>query len=208
MATYRLQPARTAPYGVLLCVIFALAIAAPVAVLAAFSQGPKHTEPLAITTPDTEWEQPVDGVDCAWDPEGLLLNSYVCGDTYVQINWVKDAQDSNQSLRRAVRSYTQTTLPQEPIVREGDAGVMVLPRSSMIAINMQNHDSAHAGEEFQILLQGHPQQLLPLAEKIWGSFTPTPLPVGIEDDFAQPPQPEIPLLNAQAGAALTMENDA
>ncbi|PQM74100.1 hypothetical protein [Corynebacterium sp. J010B-136] len=182
MATYRLQPARTGKYFALLCAIVALAIAAPMVALSAFSTQPKHTEPLVITTSETKWEQPIDGVDCEWDPAGLLLDSYICGNTNVQVSWVKDVEDSDHSLRRAVRAYNLTALPTEPITHIENNAVMVLPSVNTIAINLRSQDPEHAGEEFQVLLQGQPQQMLPLAEKVWGSFSDEPLPVRMEED--------------------------
>lgn len=208
MATYRLQPARTGKYFALLCVTFALAIAAPLVALSVFSTNPKHTEPLVITTSETQWEQPIDGVECEWDPAGLLLDSYICGNTNVQVSWVKDVKDSDHSLRRAVRAHSLTALPREPITHIENDAVMVLPSLNMVAINIRNQNPAHAREEFQILLQGQPQQLLPLAEKVWGSFSDAPLPVGMEEDFTPQPQVEIPLLNAQAPKEVAKENIA
>src|SRR5699024_12116260 len=133
MATYRLQPARTGKYFALLCVTFALAIAAPLVALSVFSTNPKHTEPLVITTSETQWEQPIDGVECEWDPAGLLLDSYICGNTNVQVSWVKDVKDSDNSLRLAVRAHSLTAFLRGPLTYSDNNAVMCLPRSHMIA---------------------------------------------------------------------------
>src|SRR5699024_4862766 len=143
MASYRLQPAKTGKYFALLCVVVALAIAAPVIVLSVVSQQPKATEPLVITTAETEWERPIEGVECQWDPENMLVDAYVCSNVTVQVNWVNEPQDSDHSLRRAVRANTLAPLPREPIVHVGHAGVMVLPQYNMVAMNIRNQTPEH-----------------------------------------------------------------
>lgn len=183
MASYRFQPAKTGKYFALLCVVVALAIAAPVIVLSVVSQQPKATEPLVITTAETEWKRPIEGVECQWDPENMLVDAYVCSNVTVQVNWVNEPQDSDHSLRRAVRANTLAPLPREPIVHVGHAGVMVLPHYNMVAMNIRNQTPEHDGEEFQILLQGAPDKLAPLAHQIWNSFRPEPLPVDLPKDM-------------------------
>src|SRR5699024_426107 len=141
------------------------------------------------TTSETQWEQPIDGVECEWDPAGLLLDCYICGTTNVQVSWVKDVKDSDHSLRRAVRAHSLTALPREPITHIEHDAVMVLPSLNMVAINTRTQNPAHARQAFEILLPRQPPPLLPLSEKVCGSFSDAPRPVGTEE--ASTPQPQV-----------------
>src|SRR5699024_1816850 len=159
------------------------AIAAPVIVLSVVSQQPKATEPLVITTAETEWERPIEGVECQRDPENRRVDAYVCNNVTVQVNWVNEPQDSDHSLRRALRANTLSPLPREPIVHVGHAGLMVLPHYILVPMNLRHQQPSHDDEEFQILLQGAPDLLAQLAHQIWNSFRPERLPVDLPKDM-------------------------
>lgn len=212
MATYRLQPAKSGKYFILLCVVVALAAAAPSAVLSLVSHKPKPTDPLVIGNFATEWDIPVPGIECSWDPNGTAAQAVSCDGISVQSNWVKDVEDSDHSLRRAVRSNYTATFTHDPIFDAGHASVMVLPYDNLVAMSIRG-SGEFEGEEYQVLLQGAPAKLSPLANQVWDSFHDHPLPIdlprtfeaaqqhgsgGYSPDMPELPGSPVPALNAQA----------
>lgn len=197
MATYRLQPARSGKYFALVCVVVAVAIAAPSAVLSLVSQNPKPTEAVSIGPISSDWEIPVEGVECVWDPNGMLPQAYLCGDVSVQVNKVNDVEDSDHSLRRAVRANMLIPFTNDPIIHSGNASVMAIPGASLVAMSVQGSGD-YAGEEFQILIQGNANELVPLSNQIWDSFHDDPLPIDLDATMEQLPEgfmpgmPELP----------------
>lgn len=196
----------------MITVVMALAIAAPTAVLSYLSQNPKPTEDLVFHNYATDWEIPVQDVDCTWDPNGTAEQAFICDGISVQSNMVKNVEDSDNSLRRAVRSNFTMTFTQEPIIESGHASVMVLPYDNLVAMNVRG-SGEFEGEEYQILLSGDPAQLSPLANQIWNNFHDQPLPIDLPRTFEaaqqhgsggfRPEMPElpdapVPALNAQA----------
>lgn len=179
----------------MLCAALVIATAAPSVVLSVLSQGPKATEPLTFQSLHSDWAVPVDGVECEWDPDGTMPQAHLCGDVSVQINSVKDVEDSDNSLRRAVLSGLMVSAEHDVIMDAGDASMMVLPNYSVIAMSLRN-----GSEEFQILLHGHPDDLIPLAQQTWDAISEEPMPIDLEGtlDFSpsQVPQPGMPVYAA------------
>lgn len=208
MATYRLQPARSGKYFALVCVVVAVAIAAPSAVLSLVSQNPKPSEAVSIGPISSDWEIPVEGVGCVWDPNGMLPQAYLCGGVSVQVNKVIDVEDSDHSLRRAVRANMLIPFTNDPIIHSGNASVMAIPGANLVAMSVQGSGD-YAGEEFQILIQGNANELVPLSNQIWDSFHDDPLPIdldatmeqlpeGLMPGIPQMPDNQVPSLNAKA----------
>lgn len=191
MATYRLQPARSGKYFALVCVVMAVAIAAPSAVLSLVSQNPKPTESLSIGPISSDWEIPVEGVECVWDQNGMLPDAYLCDGVSVQINKVKDVEDSDHSLRRAVRANMMLPFTNDPIIHAGNASVMAIPNAGLVAMSVQG-TGEYAGEEFQIMVQGPTDELVPLSNQIWDSFHDDPLPIDLDATMEQLPEGFIP----------------
>lgn len=191
MATYRLQPARSGKYFALVCVVMAVAIAAPSAALSLVSQNPKPTESLSIGPISSDWEIPVEGVECVWDQNGMLPDAYLCDGVSVQINKVKDVEDSDHSLRRAVRANMMLSFTNDPIIHAGNASVMAIPHAELVAMSVQG-TGEYAGEEFQIMVQGPTDELVPLSNQIWDSFHDDPLPIDLDATMEQLPEGFIP----------------
>lgn len=191
MATYRLQPARSGKYFALVCVVMAVAIAAPSAVLSLVSQNPKPTESLSIGPISSDWEIPVEGVECVWNQNGMLPDAYLCDGVSVQINKVKDVEDSDHSLRRAVRANMMLPFTNDPIIHAGNASVMAIPNAGLVAMSVQG-TGEYAGEEFQIMVQGPTDELVPLSNQIWDSFHDDPLPIDLGATMEQLPEGFIP----------------
>lgn len=169
----------------------AVAIAAPSAVLSLVSQNPKPTESLSIGPISSDWEIPVEGVECVWDQNGMLPDAYLCDGVSVQINKVKDVEDSDHSLRRAVRANMLLSFTNDPIIHSGNASVMAIPHAGLVAMSVQG-TGEYAGEEFQIMVQGPTDELVPLSNQIWDSFHDDPLPIDLDAKMEQLPEGFIP----------------
>lgn len=169
----------------------AVAIAAPSAVLSLVSQNPKPTESLSIGPISSDWEIPVEGVECVWDQNGMLPDAYLCDGVSVQINKVKDVEDSDHSLRRAVRANMMLSFTNDPIIHAGNASVMAIPNAELVAMSVQG-TGEYAGEEFQIMVQGPTDELVPLSNQIWDSFHDDPLPIDLAATMEQLPEGFIP----------------
>ena len=124
---YRSQPQRTTLLWVVLVVVVAIAMLAPVVLSKATPSARQATAPLVVSDPLAGSELHLADRECPVDALALTGQGWNCPGLHIEAITTPHAGDPDLALRRMFRFITRTDLPEGDILREGEQRLLIEP---------------------------------------------------------------------------------
>ena len=132
---YRSQPQRTTLLWVVLVVVVAIAMLAPVVLSKATPSARQATAPLVVSDPLAGSELHLADRECPVDALALTGQGWNCPGLHIEAITTPHAGDPDLALRRMFRFITRTDLPEGDILREGEQRLLIEPNGRGIAMS-------------------------------------------------------------------------
>ncbi|QGU03500.1 hypothetical protein [Corynebacterium comes] len=183
MSSYRLQPTTDnrwwwSLFGVTAVVLLLPAVLLPIVPTRAVSSDVR----LGMT--GYSWSIPLD-LTCRPDTD-VLVEGWTCGSVSVATMIAEGGTDPDRTLRRMMRAISSGLPPAgAEILREGDARMLIDARSSSLGMSLEG-TGEHEGLTMVAVLTGPGEQIVPIADTVWGKFTGQGLPEIVKEAIAVP----------------------
>ena len=168
---YRSQPQRTTLLWVVLVVVVAIAMLAPVVLSKATPSTRQATAPLVVSDPLAGSELHLADRECPVDALALTGQGWNCPGLHIEAITTPHAGDPDLALRRMFRFITRTDLPEGDILREGDQRLLIEPNGRGIAMS-----TSAMGASQVIVFRGLISENLDIITSSWREISGNELP--------------------------------
>ncbi|WP_454979472.1 hypothetical protein [Corynebacterium propinquum] len=168
---YRSQPQRTTLLWVVLVVVVAIAMLAPVILSKATPSTRQATAPLVVSDPLAGSELHLADRECPVDALALTGQGWNCPGLHIEAITTPHAGDPDLALRRMFRFITRTDLPEGDILREGEQRLLIEPNGRGIAMS-----TSAMGASQVIVFRGLISENLDIITSSWREISGNALP--------------------------------
>lgn len=183
MSSYRLQPATDRRWWWSLFGVTAAVLLLPAALLPVVPTRAVSSE-VRLGMTGYSWSIPLD-LTCRPGSD-LLVEGWDCGSVSLQTMIAEGGTDPDRTLRRMMRAISSGLPPEgAEILREGDARMLIDAPTASVGMSLEG-TGEHEGLTMVAVLTGPGEQVVPLADLVWGKFTGRGLPEIVKEAIATP----------------------
>lgn len=198
MPTYRLQPVRAGRYWWAVFGVTAIVLLLPVIINLAVPDRASATDEVRLGTLGYDWEVPVpdpageEVLTCAKSTGSISGHAWDCDGVMLQSIIAEGGTEPDRTLRRMVRALDLFPPAEDaPILREGDARMLIDPEWGTIGLSLEGVDER---EDLTMVavISGRGSQTAPLADAVWRAYTGSPLPGIVREEIRRLENPVTP----------------